>query len=65
MEHLMTWRMLDADAEGADWREVARVVLHLDPEGECDRVRKTFDSHLSRARWLTERGYHHLLRHRS
>jgi hypothetical protein len=24
-------RMLDADAKGADWREVARIVLHLDP----------------------------------
>jgi hypothetical protein len=24
-------RMLDADAEGADWREVARIVLHIDP----------------------------------
>ena len=24
-------RMLDADAEGADWREVARIVLRIDP----------------------------------
>ena len=32
-EHLITYlRLLDADAEGADWREVARIVLHLDPE---------------------------------
>jgi hypothetical protein len=23
-------RMLDADAEGADWREVSRIVLHID-----------------------------------
>ena len=62
-EHLVTYlRLLDAHAEGADWREVARVVLHLDPEHECDRVRKTFDSHLSRAKWMTEHGYRHLLR---
>lgn len=62
-EHLVTYlRLLDAHAEGADWREVARVVLHLDPEHECDRVRNTFDSHLSRAKWMTEHGYHHLLR---
>jgi hypothetical protein len=27
-------RLLDADAKGADWREVARVVLHLDPEDD-------------------------------
>ena len=32
-EHLITYlRLLDADAQRADWREVARVVLHLDPE---------------------------------
>jgi len=33
-------RLLDADAEGADWREVTRVVLHLDPEQESDRARR-------------------------
>jgi ATP-dependent DNA ligase len=42
-------RMLDADTKGADWREVARVVLHLDPEHESDRARTAFESHLSRA----------------
>ena len=55
-------RLLDADAEGADWREVARIVLHLDPEHESDRARRAFDSHLSRAKWMTEHGYRHLLR---
>jgi hypothetical protein len=30
-EHLITYlRLLDADADGADWREVARIVLHRD-----------------------------------
>jgi hypothetical protein len=62
-EHLITYlRLLDADAEGADWREVARIVLHLDPEHESDRSRRAFDSHLSRAKWMTEHGYRHLLR---
>ncbi|MDE5451936.1 DUF2285 domain-containing protein [Bradyrhizobium sp. CSA112] len=62
-EHLVTYlRLLDANAEGADWREVARVVLHLDPEHDCDRVQKAFDSHLLRAKWMTEHGYLHLLR---
>ena len=27
-------RMLDGDAEGADWREVSRIVLGIDPERE-------------------------------
>jgi hypothetical protein len=25
--------MLDADREGADWREVSRIVLHIDRSG--------------------------------
>jgi len=37
-------------------------VLHLDPERESDRVRRAFESHLSRAKWMTEHGYRHLLR---
>jgi hypothetical protein len=62
-EPLMTYlRLLDADAKGADWREIARVVLHLDPEHESDRVRRALESHLSRAKWMTEHGYRHLLR---
>ena len=30
-EHLITYlRLLDADADGADWHEVASIVLHID-----------------------------------
>jgi hypothetical protein len=62
-EHIITYlRLLDADAEGADWREVARLVLHIDPEREPTRARTAFDSHLTRAKWMTEQGYSHLLR---
>jgi hypothetical protein len=57
-EHIVTYlRMLDADAEGADWRDVARIVLHLDPDREPDRARKAFESHLSRAKWMSGYGY--------
>ena len=63
MEHLVTYlRLLDADAEEADWREVARIVLHLDPVHEPDRARHALDSHLARAKWMMEHGYRHLLR---
>jgi hypothetical protein len=49
-DHAVTYvRMLDADAEGADWREVSRIVLRIDPEREPDRARRAFESHLSRA----------------
>ena len=62
-EHLITYlRLLDADAQGADWREVARIVLHIDPEHESDRARTAFESRLSRAKWMTEHGYRRLLR---
>src|ERR1700682_1125004 len=61
-EHLITYlRLLDADAQRADWRKVARIVLHLDPEHESDRARRAFDSHLSRAKWMANCGYQHLL----
>ena len=53
-EHAITYlRLLDADAGGADWREVARVVLHLDPQHESDRAGRAFESHLTRAKWMT------------
>jgi Uncharacterized conserved protein (DUF2285) len=62
-EHIITYlRLLDADAEGADWQEVARIVLHIDPIREPVRARKAFDSHLSRAKWMTEHGYRHVVR---
>jgi Uncharacterized conserved protein (DUF2285) len=62
-EHFVTYlRMLDADAEGADWRDVARIVLHLDPDREPDRARKAFESHLSRAKWISGQGYEQVLR---
>jgi hypothetical protein len=62
-EHIITYlRLLDADAEGADWRDVTRIVLHIDPEREAVRARRAFDTHLERAKWMTEQGYRQLLR---
>jgi hypothetical protein len=62
-QHLVTYlRLLDADAEGADWTEVASVVLHIDPAREPKRARRAWETHLARAKWMTEHGYQHLLR---
>ena len=37
--HYVTYlRLLDAKAEGADWMEVARIVLHRDPVGDGLRL---------------------------
>src|SRR5438445_13401295 len=64
-QHAVTYvRMLDADKEGADWREVSRIVLDIDPEREPDRARRTFESHLARAKWAAREGYRQLLRGR-
>lgn len=62
-QHLVTYlRLLDAEDNGADWTEVARFVLHLDPDRERERARRAWETHLARARWMTEHGYRHLLR---
>ena len=61
-QHLVTYlRLLDAEAEGADWHEVARIVLHIDPAQEPERAHRAWTSHLARARWMTESGHRHLL----
>src|SRR5262245_29155820 len=62
MRHLVTYlRMFDADREGADWREVSRIVLHIDPDADANLARRAFESHMSRSRWMTEQGYRLLL----
>ncbi|TYL86026.1 DNA -binding domain-containing protein [Bradyrhizobium cytisi] len=62
-QHLVTyWRLLDAEADGADWKEVTRIVLHIDPDREPARARNAFDSHLARANWMADHGYRDLLR---
>lgn len=60
--HRVTYlRLLDAAAEHADWREVASIVLGLDPERDPERARRVHETHLRRARWMTEHGYRDLL----
>ncbi|MGY3404773.1 hypothetical protein ACVWZV_000886 [Bradyrhizobium sp. GM5.1] len=43
-----------AEEEGADWREVVSVIFGLDPAREPDRAKVVHDSHLARARWMSE-----------
>ena len=50
-------RLLDAAAAGADWREVAALVLGLDVEADPERARQIHDAHLERARWMSQAGY--------
>ncbi len=57
-------RLLDADAEGADWREAVQIIFGIDPQQEPERAKRVHDSHLARARWMTEHGFVYLLRPR-
>ena len=60
--HFVTYlRLLDGKAEGADWKEVARIVLHRDPGGEEFRTYRCWQSHLERAQWLSREGYRKIL----
>ena len=62
-EHAVTYlRLLDASNAGADWREVSRIVLQIDPDQDAERARRAHDSHLARARWMSRYGYRDLLR---
>lgn len=54
-------RLLDADADGADWREAVAVIFDIDPIREPERAERMHATHLARARWMTEVGYAHLL----
>jgi hypothetical protein len=48
-QHVVTYlRLLDAEKEGADWREVAKLVLHIDPVSDSARARRAWESHLAR-----------------
>ncbi|WP_407165986.1 DNA -binding domain-containing protein [Bradyrhizobium sp. ORS 111] len=62
-EHAVTYlRLLDANAEGADWREVVEIVMGIDPRHEPQRARRIYETHLARAMWMANKGYRHLLR---
>ena len=56
LAHLVLYlRILDADRDGADWREVTRCVLGRDPE--APGAHGCWTSHKARAEWMTTTGY--------
>ncbi|MBA4208410.1 MAG: DUF2285 domain-containing protein [Parvibaculum sp.] len=54
-------RLLDAEADGADWEEAVEILFGIDPDREPERAWRVYQSHLARARWMTEHGYRDLL----
>lgn len=64
-QHLAIYlRLLMAEEEGTDWREVVQVIFGLNPAQEPARAKMVHESHLARAHWMTETGYRHLLKPR-
>jgi hypothetical protein len=64
-QNLVTYlRLLDAEAEGADWREIVRIIFEVDPDVDTENARLIFSSHLSRAHWMRDNGFRHLLQMR-
>jgi len=62
-EHLIVYtRLLDSEADGADWMEASLLVLRIDPVREPARAHRAWETHLSRAKWMTKNGYLQLLR---
>jgi len=60
--HYVTYlQLLDAEKDGADWTEVARIVLRRDPVADETRTRRCWESQLARAHWMTNRGYRRIL----
>ena len=56
LAHLVLYlRLLDADRDGADWREAVRILLDRDPD--TPEARTCWASHLRRAEWMTTNGY--------
>jgi len=55
-DHLADYlRLLDADTEGAYWKEIAVVIFGLDPD--ANDAESIYKSHLKRAKWMSESGY--------
>ncbi|OCJ70576.1 hypothetical protein A6U96_05705 [Agrobacterium tumefaciens] len=55
-------RLLDAESEGACWKEVTQIVFGLDPNSDLARATLVYQSHLARAHWMTDNGFRDLVR---
>jgi hypothetical protein len=61
-EHMKLYlRLLDATTDGACWKEAVAVLFGLDADREPERAKRVHDTHLARARWMSEVGYRLLL----
>lgn len=62
-QHMITYlRLLDADGHNVNWRRVCRDILGRNPGRQSDLARRCWETHLARARWMSEHGYKLLLK---
>jgi hypothetical protein len=62
-EHMKIYlRLLDAEADGACWKEVVVIIFGLDPDAEPLRAARVYASHLARAKWMSQTGYRQMIR---
>lgn len=54
-------RLLDAEAQRANWRDVVKVIFGLDPASDYGRAQRVYDNHLARARLLAASGHRDFL----
>ena len=54
-------RLLDAAFEGTNHRDIARVVLGIDPKSEPERASMALASHLTRAFWMMRVGWKQMM----
>ncbi|MBS0471322.1 MAG: DUF2285 domain-containing protein [Proteobacteria bacterium] len=54
-------RLLDAVAARASEEEMCRTVLGIDYARDPSQAKRVLDSHLKRARWMSQHGYRQLL----
>jgi hypothetical protein len=60
-EHMTLYlRLLDAASDGAAWEEAVSILFGIDPAAEPERARRVHDSHLARAKWMSQHGYREL-----
>lgn len=55
-------RLLDAEAQRANWRDVVKVVFGIDPASDFARARRVYDNHLARAHVIAGGAHKDLLR---
>lgn len=61
--HLVDYlRLLDADLENADWKEIMSIIFGIDPDEDESKSKAMYESHLARAKWISQSGYAQLLK---